>query len=83
MSVDKPWSSLVLAFVIIPRYLDTHNAISGVAGHKITKSFWFCDKNGKAGIKADILPKKQFLFIMKVPQEKIAWFSSSTLLLLQ
>ena len=47
MSIDKPSSSLLLALVIIPRYIDKHNDISGVAGHIITESFSFVANMGR------------------------------------
>ena len=83
MSVDKPSSNFDLVLQIIPRYLDTHNAISAFAGHKITNSFSSLFNSEKLGIKVEILPRKQFLFSLKVLQNKIACFSSSILSLSQ
>ena len=66
MSVDKPSSIFDLVLQIIPRYLDTHNAISAFAGHKMTNSFSSLVNREKLGIKVEILPRKQFLFSLKV-----------------
>ena len=83
ISEDKPSSIFFLVLQIMPRYFDTHNAISVVAGHKITASWWSSCNCLKWGIRAEILPRKQFLFNKRELHAKIACFSSSTELLLQ
>ena len=83
MSVDKPSSNFDLVLQMIPRYFETHNAISAFAGHKMTNSFSSLFIRENLGIKVEILPRKQFLFSRKVLQNKIACISSSTLPLSQ
>ena len=62
MSIDRPWSSFVLVSDIIPRYFETHNAISAFAGHKIANNLSSNDIWWKLGRRDEIFPKKQFLF---------------------
>ena len=83
MSFERPWSNFVLVSDIIFKYLDTHNAISTFAGHKMVNNL--CSRLiwSKFGSKDVILPKKQFLFIRKVLHSKIACFSSSILFIEQ
>ena len=38
MVSERPWSNFILVSEIIFRYLDTHNAISTFAGHKIVSN---------------------------------------------
>ena len=79
MSIDRPWSSFVLVSDIIPRYFETHNAISAFAGHKIASSLSSKVMWSKFGMRDEIFPKKQFLLRVKVLHDKIACFSSSRL----
>ena len=58
MSVVTPSSNFDLVLQIIPKYLETHNAISALAGHRITKSFSSSFNREKLGIKDEILPRK-------------------------
>ena len=83
MVSERPWSNFILVSEIIFRYLDTHNAISTFAGHKIVSNLCSGLISSKLGNNAFNLPRKQFLFNKKVLHSKIACFSSSILLLEQ
>ena len=79
MLSERPWSNFNLVSVIIFKYLDTHTAISDVAGHKIVNSLCselICLKSGIIDVS---LPKKQFLLMEKVIHSNIACLSSSIL----
>ena len=87
INIQHIWRQPLIQFFLVsemmPRYLDTHNAISAVAGHKIDNSFSSELKLWKFGINDDILPKKQLRFKVNVLQSKIAWLSSSILFSVQ
>ena len=77
---ERPWSNLTLVSVNIFKYLDTHNAISVLTGHRIDTSRCSLLIPTKFGKREVILPKKQFLLIAKELHCKIKCFSSSILL---
>ena len=59
--MERPWSSFDLVSDIIPRYSDTHNAISAFAVHKIDDnlSLETFDGNLEGG---NTFPKKKVSF---------------------
>ena len=71
MLSERPWSNFILVSVIIFKYLDTHAAISDVAGHKMVNSLCSGLISRKSGIMDVSLPKKQFLLMEKVVHSNI------------
>ena len=74
---SSPRSISFLVFVIIPRYFETHNAISVVDGHRITHSFCSSDRDTNCGLSWPRRPKKHCRFSLNVSQNKIKCFSVS------
>ena len=83
MLSERPWSNFTLVSVIIFKYLDTHTAISDVAGHKMVNNLCSGLISPNSGIMDVSLPKKQFLLMEKVMHSNIACLSSSILLEVQ
>ena len=66
MSEEKPFSRFLRVSDMIPKIFETVLATSVFAGQRIVKSLSLAHMSVKPGIRADILPKKQFLFSEKV-----------------
>ena len=66
ISEDKPFSRCLRVSDIMPKNLETVFATSVLTGHNTVNSLSLSFKSEKPGIRADILPKKQFLFSRKV-----------------